>query len=618
MNLSECFDIEQIKNAIEPYSDSKSSFLNDYRQAWENKDVGFVQGSIHSILLNKRISIDSPIDGAQSTAVSSYTNGGSNFILMETEGKEYWLLIQGMNFIDCVVYKNKLFYITSESRAKFVIHDLQIAIQNIKGGDSILNNELRGFYIHQERPYHYFYDQLKTAIFLDNKFNSQLMDLYPFYVKKSYIDESLILNNVNKVSSLNGNGLLMKTCIFSQFRCNALNSEWSKQWMEKMESELYLNNSTFRFDREDYDFVLWIGVTGQKRSWLEQIEGYSAIIKNIAIYFNNVLVVIDGWTSTHGKVEVVEEDTYVCREIERLCDGKADFLSLVGKDYSTKISVCKNVDFFIANAGTGSMIPLRVCKKNGVLHSNTKVESFPDNYRNRNQLVSNIENEHIKIDSNESKKKFDKINYSIHWTVIYDELVNIINSSWCTDLELISNKYTEPKPAGEDATKIIYQYLKFLKESNSSSYLLTLNKIHNIIERYEGTNSDLNTIKKERFFKLLLNNSNFNSITDIEILNNRLVSIKKSKQQRYVNIIREVSELFASVYELDLAKKIMEHALMLKPNGKHIKDRINEYDSLINSNHRTQITIDLLKELNRGGDNSRLNIKKKIKKFLID
>ena len=42
--------------------------------------------------------------------------------------------------------------------------------------------------------------------------------------------------------------------------------------------------------------LVWIGVEGQKRCWLEQVEGYTYILNELFKRYPRLGVVIDGWT----------------------------------------------------------------------------------------------------------------------------------------------------------------------------------------------------------------------------------------------------------------------------------------------------------------------------------
>ena len=79
---------------------------------------------------------------------------------------------------------------------------------------------------------------------------------------------------------------------------------------------LILTKKEFCVDKTDHMMSIWIGITGQKRSWQEQIEGYAGILNKLLEEYNGLTVIIDGMTATYGQVINNSEDSYVCEEIK--------------------------------------------------------------------------------------------------------------------------------------------------------------------------------------------------------------------------------------------------------------------------------------------------------------
>ena len=100
-------------------------------------------------------------------------------------------------------------------------------------------------------------------------------------------------------------------------------------------------------------------------------------------WFDSFVLLIDGFTeyedSNHvalrgSKSTPVSQDLDVVDSIrEKLLPfSNITFISLVGQTYREKIQQCQSIDFFIANAGAGQLVPHRFCRKPGILHSNEK------------------------------------------------------------------------------------------------------------------------------------------------------------------------------------------------------------------------------------------------------
>ncbi|XQF90892.1 hypothetical protein ACOBV8_05955 [Pseudoalteromonas espejiana] len=43
-------------------------------------------------------------------------------------------------------------------------------------------------------------------------------------------------------------------------------------------------------------YVLWLGITSGKRTWIEQIPTYKKVIEGLHDIVGNVVVLVDGWT----------------------------------------------------------------------------------------------------------------------------------------------------------------------------------------------------------------------------------------------------------------------------------------------------------------------------------
>ena len=140
-------------------------------------------------------------------------------------------------------------------------------------------------------------------------------------------------------------------------------------------------------------FTLWFGISGQKRIWIEQEDFLPALVEQLNPWFDSFVFLIDGFTQYEdskysliqgSKETSVNQDLEVVDSIQKrlLPFSKVSIKSLVGQTYRKKIQQCRSVDFFIANAGAGQLVPHRFCKKPGILHSNEKHCVFPTGINN--------------------------------------------------------------------------------------------------------------------------------------------------------------------------------------------------------------------------------------------
>ena len=118
--------------------------------------------------------------------------------------------------------------------------------------------------------------------------------------------------------------------------------------------------------------IVWIGVEGQKRCWLEQVDGYAHIINQLAQRYPQLGVVIDGWTIPFSEskqaVKEAEKDRRLALKIVKKFKQALPYTLLMGENSNTKITVGKQIDFFIANFASGSLHVSRLLGKPGFCH----------------------------------------------------------------------------------------------------------------------------------------------------------------------------------------------------------------------------------------------------------
>ena len=109
-------------------------------------------------------------------------------------------------------------------------------------------------------------------------------------------------------------------------------------------------------------------------------------------------------------------------------------VNMVGKTYREKIKQCESVDFFIANAGAGQLVPHRFCKKPGILHSNEKHCVFPTGINN--STVKLVDKSHVSDVGNLFAKGTSTqnagaglVSYSIDVHIVINMLKQMLNPS---------------------------------------------------------------------------------------------------------------------------------------------------------------------------------------------
>lgn len=173
--------------------------------------------------------------------------------------------------------------------------------------------------------------------------------------------------------------------------------------------------------------VFWVGVTGQKRRWVEQEEGLVRIIRHLQQTFPSLLVIFDGWTSPLQPSAVDQAEIGHDREVvERIAAGlpaEIEWYSLVGASSEDKIRVGTGIDFYLTNWLQGSLHVDNICRKHGVGHFNTLWNYYEDLYDHHHCL--RIDDVWI---TNEGSARPDLVSYRIDPVVVYAKLVELLDS----------------------------------------------------------------------------------------------------------------------------------------------------------------------------------------------
>ncbi|UWU47491.1 tetratricopeptide repeat protein [Limnospira platensis] len=176
--------------------------------------------------------------------------------------------------------------------------------------------------------------------------------------------------------------------------------------------------------RECYP-LLWFGVTGQKRAWVEQVEGGAKIITELAKIYPNIGVVFDGWTAplnpTQNDINEAAKDQAVVDEIVQLLPPSVKTFTVVGSTTVRKLAFATVIDVFIANKGTGSIHVDRFAKKPGVVHLSNSARSIAST----NLLHYNV----VNVPSNQVIDIPHPTNPAVYWasySINPDVILNLV------------------------------------------------------------------------------------------------------------------------------------------------------------------------------------------------
>jgi hypothetical protein len=386
------------------------------KDAYERLDLDFINNFIEKIIKSDQVYFKHPLlDGVNTQVRSNIILKEVNVVFLSDErNQNRWCFIQSTNFIDALVIGEELHILHSAAFAakiKPVINDAIILLHSeevYSGG----NKKFGGFVLQHKRPFHFIYDFLRNVHFFHEKLIKFRKKVIP------YGGEFIPLKEVYGFDDFQAEDeFYFFISSLQAFKSKALTSH-NVNMMEK----LILSKVKPDKNTPPSDLIVWVGVTGQKRFWIEQIDGYASIINSLCLHYNKVLVYVDGMTSYHNESCVYDEDTQVCNEIKSKLTGNASIVSLIGQDYFSKISLCQNVDFFISNGGSGSIVPHRICNKPGVMHSSKDFWTFGHKTSGNALCVAKSD---IKDLSLHSKLSSPLRSYFIDWRFIFNLLMAV-------------------------------------------------------------------------------------------------------------------------------------------------------------------------------------------------
>ena len=370
------------------------------------------------------------------------------FIFCRDEENIDFVIHQHVTSIDGVYYPKKGIYYSfchgSQARIDSIIEIL------LKGRDLFNQREIKGkaFLIGHSRPYHFMYDGMLGLEIIHEHIN-KIDGKYQFYTleNNAFIDAIKVFNPSENVSFISGQKLLQLEqdgvllikigALFGSGAADNTIVERIRSLDEKVRS--YVNN---KHDDNYHELkkhfpIIWLGVTGQKRAWLEQVDGYASIINKLYESFPGMAVIFDGWTSSlvslqRDKIET-ENDKEIISEIINRIPENIKFVDLAGATIDNKIHIGSTVDCAIVNYSTGSINISRICGRPCITHMNNSFS--PARNQHIHQNAYHVADEYV-TDVIDSDSRIDSTSYHIDWENIYDAMTlhlgqhNLIQKRW--------------------------------------------------------------------------------------------------------------------------------------------------------------------------------------------
>lgn len=364
-----------------------------------------------------------------------------NFILFSNQSECFYLVQHCANV--CLILPNILSAIalndvtpwvdTSVKKIPNLIHFL---LKNEFSFEQMDNaGEFIGFNISQSRPYHYYYDYLYG---LDKIISSKKLlpcsiysiegfDFFDIGILFEQFKYSSISNDEINRMTLSQGGFLLMPCI--QYCRTKFDPK-----LIKLSSKLRYAAENFRlesqqpFDSSDFDFVIWIGISNEKRSWLEQIEGYSNIICKLNERYSKICVLVDGRTYPLSPREADRANK--AREDVSFNELKSKnpnttFINLIGMTSIEKIYFAARIDCFISSYATDSIYPSAICHNLGVVFISPKIQDQRHLHAHHN-IIEVASNKIHDIEPIDSAKSWHETSISMSWKDVHNCLLKIL------------------------------------------------------------------------------------------------------------------------------------------------------------------------------------------------
>lgn len=400
-----------------------------------------------SLVRNKQLNLDGFFSENKLSAKFSINVVDFNFILFSNEFESYYLVQHCANI--CIVFP-RIFEVVSLSSVNPLVEQCVVKIPSLfkvlidycsTSDESILTSVpgiFGGFNISQSRPYHYFYDYIYGLMSITDGLGVYEREINIFGMKGFDFFDATFLDPLFRYESvdegLSNKHNLSSSCFLVMPCIQYCRSSFDRGLLH-LGSKLRQAANAFAprnivFDSNDFGLKVWIGISNEKRSWLEQVDGYSKILQELARSFTKICVFIDGRTFPLNPREAdvgnkLREDI-VFDELVRK-NSNIDFFNIIGMRSIEKIKIAQEVDFFICSYATDSIYPSAFSQKPGVVYISPSIDDQKKLHVHHNiiEVPSDKIKEVLPLDGN--KKSWHETSISMDWRDVYECVLQLIN-----------------------------------------------------------------------------------------------------------------------------------------------------------------------------------------------
>ncbi|ECO7370386.1 hypothetical protein FXR79_03050 [Campylobacter coli] len=284
-----------------------------------------------------------------------------NYVLMvDLENKHPWLFCQFHHTAEMFITQEGIFYSplafdwSKWYMREYLSSSLDKMLKTIDIEELKFKNIPCAILLNNPRPWHYFRDNLSWLYFfeLQNKF---------FKGPSYFIPKHMEIQEIRS----NNDYVFVYPSVFYHYQSDFLN-DIVRNMYQNVYSESTLE---VKQDQGQYDLKIWLGLPGERRAWLQQIDGVENIIKELFQYFSNIKLYFDGMTAFENENMDFKDNNNLFLQIKHRIEKinskekRCQIRNMIGLDYRNKIKYCSKVDFSISDACTTSLTPLHFCNK---------------------------------------------------------------------------------------------------------------------------------------------------------------------------------------------------------------------------------------------------------------
>lgn len=428
-------------------SPAERAAIRAFFNEWNALDFTFHM--LDGALSNGQISLKNPLNSLPAHCDTSYnltTNNlqNINFLFFSCD-EDPFVVIQHVTMLDAIYFPNtnKLYTLGHFSAGLFeeCILTVRKNLKDIVKNDPAAPGVLGSLVVAANRPFHFYNDTLPALSMIEDRGYLPRVPQILTLDTCSYFPIEKIYGSSKKIKYSNSDSINAENAARGSFslrlavNANLLPPNDRKRADDQLLACLPEITTPAVRDRisalTQHFPVLWCGITGQKRSWTQQVEGLASVINGLRAAWPNLAVVLDGWTvplqPTAGDRVEIERDMEVAHALEaKLPPGTVKVMT-IGMTSAEKIAIGQACDLFVANFGSGSIHVARFARAPGVSHINTR---FPRTGHVHTHTIE-VPEEFVTDLPAPENTSLDAVSYSVSPDVILRLVVQVLESGIC-------------------------------------------------------------------------------------------------------------------------------------------------------------------------------------------